>query len=192
MHSDDRIDQMIESGLRSYADPPAIPETRLAVAQVMARVTDEQPPRLRRWQWAAPVAACLVVVFALGLVWMLHAPRAPQIALVPPSPPVASVPSSSGSTSAPVQVHPRRVNRTVARAAKEQPLPKLDVFPTPEPLSPEEQALVAFAARTPRSVQQQVIAAEQHVADPINIAELTIRPLGVHDQQKSQKERETP
>jgi hypothetical protein len=45
-----------------------------------------------------------------------------------------------------------RTERTLSAAndfANRAPLPKLDVFPTPQPLTPQEQALLAFAQQAP-------------------------------------------
>lgn len=199
----DPIESRIDAALASYAEPPSMPDARVAAAQVMARLAERDAPRRRWWLWAAPAAACLLVVLALGVGRMMRAPGRPQIASAPLSPPASgpvsaavpkpvSGPMENGKISARVHRPGRRVNRPAALTAREQPLPKLDVFPTPAPLSPEEQGLVTLATKAPPKVQQQVIAAEQHIADPINIAELTIRPLDQGHQQKSRDEREKP
>jgi hypothetical protein len=62
-------------------------------------------------------------------------------------------------------------------AANSAPLPKLDVFPTPQPLSPEEQALVNFAARASKSEREALIAAQQQDDAPLRIAAIEIQPL---------------
>ena len=200
----DLIESRIDAALASYAEPPSMPDARVAAAQVMARLAERDAPRRRWWLWVAPAAACLLLlVLALGVGRMMRAPGRPQIASAPLSSPAsgpvsAAVPKSvsgpmeNGKISAPVRRPGRRVNRPTALTAREQALPKLDVFPTPAPLSPEEQGLVTLATKAPPNVQQQVIAAEQHIADAINIAELTIRPLDQGDQQKSRDEREKP
>jgi hypothetical protein len=51
-------------------------------------------------------------------------------------------------------------------------MPKLDVFPSPRPLSPEEQALVAFALRAPSEAKKAVVEDQQHWDDPIIVADL--------------------
>ena len=68
-------------------------------------------------------------------------------------------------------------------------LPKLKVFPTPRPLSPEEQALMAFTEQATPEVTKQVVEAEKHLGDPISIAELKIAPLESGGKQNSNKER---
>ena len=50
--------------------------------------------------------------------------------------------------------------------------PKLEVFPTPRPLTAEEQALVAFVRRAPPAVKKAVIEDQQHWDDPIIVADL--------------------
>ena len=195
----DLIESRIDAALASYAEPPAIPDARVAAAQVMARLGERDASRRRWWMWAAPVAACLLMVLAVGVGRMMRTVAGPQIAWNPPSPPVHEavgapehIPVEIRKMSAPGRRVWMRVNRMAALTAREQALPKLDVFPTPAPLSPQEQALVTFATKEPPEVKQQVIAAEQHIADPINIAELTIRPLDQGDQPKSREEREKP
>jgi hypothetical protein len=56
-------------------------------------------------------------------------------------------------------------------------LPKMDVFPTPRPLTAEERALVAFASQASPEMKKQVVEAERHLGDPIAIAQLKIEPL---------------
>jgi RNA binding exosome subunit len=68
-------------------------------------------------------------------------------------------------------------------------LPKLEVFPTLRPLTAEEQALVAFAEQATPEQKKQVMEAEQHLGDPIAIAELKIRPLDEGEKTDSDKER---
>ena len=63
--------------------------------------------------------------------------------------------------------------------AKAQPLPKLDVFPTPRPLTPAEQALVHFAMRTPATELKHVLESQKQIDTPLNIAAITIQPIKV-------------
>ena len=63
-------------------------------------------------------------------------------------------------------------------------LPKMEVFPTPRPLTAEEQALMVFTEKTTPEVKKQVVEAEKHLGDPIAIAELKIRPLDEEDREK--------
>jgi hypothetical protein len=60
-------------------------------------------------------------------------------------------------------------------------LPKLDVFPTPQPLTPEEQALVAFAVRAPESERKSFIEAQRQAEAPLRIAAIEIPPIDSPD-----------
>ena len=62
-------------------------------------------------------------------------------------------------------------------------LPKKEVFPTPRPLTEEEQALVAFARRAPPAVKKAVIEDQQHWDDPVIVADLRKPPVESSSQQ---------
>jgi hypothetical protein len=77
---------------------------------------------------------------------------------------------------------------TATEAVNPEPLPKLDVFPTPQPLTPQEQALVVVAAQTPEPELRALIEAEKQNGQPFPIAAAHIPPLeppdeGAHDRQ---------
>ncbi len=194
---DDRVEGLIDAALRGYAEPGEVPAARVAVARVLdrARVLDEKRGRFLRWAVEVPAATCLLV--ALVAAWVMRAHRVPEIAWVPKAPGVVSGDNNAGakahSHSMPVAARLKSCPDTKSRArvgesvplgttsgdefGAERRLPKLEVFPTPRPLTAQEQALVAFATETPPKVQLQVVEAEKHVGDPIVIAALKIRPL---------------
>jgi|SRR5579859_1341765 hypothetical protein len=210
MHEDDRteFDDRIDAALRHYADAALFSEPRVALARV--RMLAEQEPQRRSpwrvWVWAAPGCAA-VLIAAIALWTLLRVPHAAQIAWTPKAPGVTSVeananlqasgakaPNLSQRVSARLESCPdthgcEKVGRemTVASARR---LPKLEVFPTPEPLSPEEQRLLAFATQAPPDVKKQVIEAQQHLGDPIQIAALKIRPLDEDEKQTESKREE--
>jgi hypothetical protein len=65
------------------------------------------------------------------------------------------------------------------QVAEVEARPKLDVFPTPQPLTPEEQVLVA-AATDSSPVVQAALQTPQITGDaPLSIASLDIPPLAV-------------
>ncbi|MGA7525260.1 MAG: hypothetical protein WBW84_22615 [Acidobacteriaceae bacterium] len=187
----DELDRGIDAALRSYTEPPETTEPRVAFARVMEQARAERPARwIRWWMWsAAGAAACLLaVVIAIGAMW---APRTPQIAWSPKTPEVAAVPEkpagaqSARSFTAQAGALPHNRGQNIARAAppRRTPLPKLAVFPTPRPLSPEEQALVAFAQHGPPAVQRAVLEDQKHWDDPIIVAGLRNRSLESGSQQ---------
>ncbi|MGC2298489.1 MAG: hypothetical protein WA476_06775 [Acidobacteriaceae bacterium] len=207
----DRADEWIDAALRSYAEPGEIPEARVVAARVMERARAAQRQR-RFWWWVVvvPATACLLVALAVGTVGMMRRERVPEIAWVPKAPGVtvsgkdrtgAKALVSSGTFTARLKscpdTKPCRAESGSLRAksgagmdrAFGTRLPKLEVFPTPRPLTEEEQGLMAFTEQATPQVKKQVVEAEKHLGDPIAIAELKIAPLESGEKQDSNKER---
>jgi hypothetical protein len=182
MRGDKERDELITSALRSYAEPEEIPEARIALARVVERAQEMDSRRSRIWVWLVPVSACAVALLLVGLIWMMRAPRTSQIAMTPPAPAVVS---GNVVANTPVKEPRSAPHRPVMRvaAAQPEPLPKLEVFPSPSPLHPEEQALAIFARPSQAAVTQQVLAAQKHIDDPIDIADIKIGPLDIGDNQ---------
>jgi hypothetical protein len=169
--SQDHLDLLIDSALSTYAEPRAGLETRVRT-NISAHLTTR--PAHRRWLGfaiALPIAACLILL-------LLLVPRHNRIEPVhqaqnTPVPPAQSAPQTTIA----------RTTKTPARTpqprliAAHAPLPKLDVFPTPQPLSPEEQALAHFVAHTPPSEIKSLQDAQQKLDEPLNIAEIQIQPI---------------
>jgi len=167
---DDQLDSRIDAALRTYSEPPEIPDARIVALQLLERAREVQPRRRwPLWRWAIPV--CLVAL-AIAATWLLRMPRIPEVALTP-APPQTVAQAKTPAPPAPhasVAAAPGRPLHVVP--AKSQPLPKLEVFPTPTPLSPQEQALVAFAEHGPPAVQRAVLEDQKHWDDPIIVAGL--------------------
>jgi len=200
MRGDELIDERIDAALWSYAEPGELPETGVAVARVLARVESESQMRRVRWWGFALAASCLLVTLVVGS-WILRGLRVPEIAWAPSAPGVVS---ALGSDEERVGAsHPARAKSGRAqdgapgvRVASEQwgaRLPKMDVFPTPRPLTAEERGLVAFASEASPELKKQVVEAERHMGDPITIAELKIAPLAsgvVQDSKDPERDKE--
>jgi hypothetical protein len=60
---------------------------------------------------------------------------------------------------------------------KTELLPKREVFPTPQPLSPEERAFANFVARSTETERQSFIEAQKRDDAPLSIAAIEIQPL---------------
>ncbi len=176
MREDDNpIDTRIDAALRSYAEPREIPDPRTVALRLLEQAQEaESRSRWPLWRWAIP--ACLVAL-AIAAFWMLRTPRTPEVAKAPAPPRVATQVKTPAPAPryASVPAAPKRASRIVA--AKSRPLPKLDVFPTPTPLSPQEQALVAFAKYGPPAVQRAVLQDQKDWNTPDTIAGLQPHPL---------------
>lgn len=198
MPEKDQLDRMLESALSSYGDPGTDHEAELGLAErILARVSSEENPyrsaprwRSRFWVWAAlPAAACLLLTFLLlksaGPRNTQQSARLPQAAS---SSAENKVPNAANGTPAQKTLITRRHNpqpRSTSAVAKSAARPKLDVFPRPQPLSPEEQALYAFATQVPEEQRQAVLAAQKGDDAPLNIAAIRIQPLDISDTGKN-------
>lgn len=183
MRGDEERDELITSALRSYAEPEAIPEARIVLARVMERVQTMGSRRRGIWVWAMPMAACAAAFLIVSSIWMARVTRTPQIAWTPQPPPAAPAVGGKVAPERTVAVFRQTRRRAVVRRATAQSenLPKLDVFPSPKPLYPEEEALAFFAQPGQAAATQQVLSAQKHLSDPIDIADLKIRPLQIED-----------
>jgi hypothetical protein len=178
MRGDELIDERIDAALRSYAEPGEMPETRAAVARVMAQV-ELAESRKRFWMWAVgiPAVACLLMAVLVATTWWMRGSRQKEIAWVPKAPAVVRTEKREERVAVSELSHPgarKAAHQNVAPvvAAVQERLPMLDVFPTPRPLTAEEQALVAFVRRAPPAVRKAVIEDQQHWDDPIIVADL--------------------
>ena len=207
------LDARIDAALRSYLEAPEFSDPQVVLARVRMLAEQERRSRWRVWMWAVPasVAALIAVV---ALVWVAQRPTSPQIAFVPKAPGVARVASpdsqpgerkNAGPSTPVARATSAQDDRALGASVKvrrgesrrkevrdqndvvvaERRLPKLEVFPAPQPLSEQERALVAFATHAPPEATEQLIEAQKHLGDPIQIAAIEIRPLN-EDEQKSE------
>jgi hypothetical protein len=182
MRGDDGVDELIDAALRSYAEPGKMADARVAAVRILARVEFAES-RKRFWMWAVgvPAVACLLMVILVSMGWM-RGPRLGEIAQAPSAPRVVRVEKLRGRVAVPELPRPgarkaAHQNGAPAVTAVQVRLPKMDVFPTPRPLTAEERALVAFASQVSPEMKKQVVEAERHLGDPIAIAQLKIEPL---------------
>ena len=187
MREKDHLDRMLDSSLSNYGDPGA--NSGLAeriLAQVSSgRSLHRSAPRrsnhLLLWV-ALPAAACLLLT--LLLLKSSGPPAAHQSAGLSPA---AS--TNSGSKAPRVETvrapAPKAIirmqHRPSANVAESAARPKLDVFPLPQPLTAEEQALYTFATRVPEQQRQAILAAQRNDDAPLNVAAIKIQPLEMPD-----------
>jgi hypothetical protein len=188
----DEMDERFDAALRSYAEPPEMPAARMVLARVLASARLTESPRSKWWAWIIPAAGCAAAVVLAAGILLMRAPRGPQIAWTPRAPGVVS--EAAPAVHAPARSQGSHATRSAKRAAirdaqfAAERLPKLEVFPTPAPLTTEEQRLVSFTRHAPTAAQQQVLEERQHLSDPLQIAELKIQPLDTGDEQAKGKD----
>jgi hypothetical protein len=180
MPEDRELDQLIDSALSTYAEPRTGLEA--SVLANLAADTSKPEPTRRRWlPWAIalPIAACIVLMLML---YPRHDRTEPiRQAQREPALHTQATPENSIAQAAQIPEHKPRPRVVASHTTHTAPatLPKLDVFPTPRPLSSEEQALVHFVATAPASERNAALAAQQQVDEPLHIAEITIQPLAL-------------
>jgi len=182
------VERLISASLVRYGDPS--PDSDLA-RRILSQIATQPPHvathRLLRWAVVLPIAACLIAAFSFFELRLVQAPnnladRAQVVARPSNNSPV-------GLAHTPHRETPREKRPTVARngaqreiavvMAKEKahPLPKLDVFPTPQPLTPAEKALLQFASSAPVSDDKPLIEAQRQVETPVTIVAIKIQPI---------------
>jgi hypothetical protein len=182
------LERLISASVASYGDPASNAEL---ARHILARIATETPHvsthRRLRCAIVLPIAACLIVAFAFFELRVVHAPgnladRAHVVA-----PPTNDSPI--GLAQAPSHQPPRRKRPTAARTGaqrelafvkardKAHPLPKLDVFPTPQPLTPAERALLQFVSSAPNSEGKPTFEAPKQADMPVTISAIKIQPI---------------
>jgi len=160
----DKLDRLIDGALADYSD--AEPLAGLE-ARVVSRVRVAGAGRRRMFAWGLGFAVAASVVVVGILIWngqrvALKPTVASGVAHVEP-PPAVSIKGA-------IRVRP------AARSRHSRALPKLDQFPAPTPLTPEERALITLVQRHPRDAE--IFAELQKQADkPVEIERIRIAPL---------------
>jgi len=166
----DELDRLIDRALASYSDaePLAGLEER-----VLNRVRVAQAGRRRMLAWGLAVACAASVAVVGVMIWTEQRPiarKSPMDAVVGLGPRVAP-------REAPVTSSRMEKVRAVRRSEQRKPLPKLEQFPAPSPMTAEESALVAFVQRDPKEAQKVFAELNKQSNDPIEIQPIQITPL---------------
>ncbi|HET6168876.1 MAG TPA: hypothetical protein VFE01_01795 [Terracidiphilus sp.] len=188
---DHDLDLLLDSALRTYADPGA--DSGLE-QRVLARICAESTPspwhRWIPWTIALGAAACLLlIVFSAPKRTRLLSSGIAHQAFQSQTPSTSTARRERALVPIPASVAAHGTQRSVLTAhrhsatlvAKASPLPKLNIFPAPRALTPQEQALIAFATQVPQQQAEAVIEAQKQSAAPLTIAALTIQPLATPD-----------
>jgi hypothetical protein len=190
-NTDRDFDVLLDSALSMYGDPGPDSGLEDSVLSRIASVTVAQSTS-RRWvSWALSISAAASLLFALVLsgVKTMHSPAGQgtslQVSSVPPQPSQVTEHSSKPPQSSDFWRVPSMSTqgggpaaRAAFRSAKlRSPLPKLDVFPAPQPLSPEEEVLARFATQAAPAERALFLDAQRQPDTPLHIATINIPPL---------------
>jgi hypothetical protein len=191
MSERDELDRLIDSELGRYAEPRGGLEQR-----ILASVEAASPVRLaffrawRRWVIAAAITAAVVLSIAIPRLMYQetstttahvaipeHAPAA-RAKVITPEPEVQLHPVPKVANTTPHVARASRSNRIAETTTR----PKLDRFPAPQPLSPQEQALVAIATAPSASARETLIASQHQLDAPLHISAIDIPPITAPDE----------
>jgi hypothetical protein len=192
MREKDDLDLLIDSALATYADPGPDSGLEDRVLVTLAAVRTDTVRERRRWRmrWL-PWAVAIPIAAGLLFLWLSPRRDKPLPASVPQearsAPPKAIAPHANSSREVRPAIPRRHVIRSAQPASPVQTaqaalLPKLDVFPTPQPLTAEERALVEVVTQTPLPAREALVEAQSQDTVPIRIAEIRIPPLEPPDQ----------
>jgi RNA polymerase sigma-70 factor (ECF subfamily) len=164
------FDAIPDEGIASYCD--AEPLVGMD-ERILSRIRTAQTPRLGFKRWC--VGFGLAGLTFAGLIWV-RTPHDHRISVaVPMLEKAAAVPS----------VEPLRVTRVSKPRHKRElnVLPKLGVFPTPVPPTPQERLLAAMISRDPVKTVQTLSILQNKAAEPVEISLIDIPPLSSSDDQ---------
>lgn len=184
--SDRIFDQQIDSALATYAAPRPGLEQRM-----LARISGETAKVSSRRRWV--LLAIGLPVTASLLLLAYFAPRVSQQHRQIAGTPAASLPDRVTSTPKAL-APPHPVSRVQVRSVKRRPdrprlnvakRPKLDTFPTPQPLSDAERAVTQFASEASEAQRKALVEPQQDLAEPIQITAIHIPPLPSPEEDKN-------
>lgn len=169
----DELERLIDEGLQRYVAA----EPRLGMENHVLAALEEQrqhrPGWRRPWLVAVPTAAVLAIVIGLSLQQKTQPqqPAAQRASSAPAVPSLGQVPPQVAVRAPERPARPRAAVQGSVRA------PRLEKFPAPEPLSPQEVQLARLAQN--RAAVQTVALREAGPTQDIVLSWITIDPIEI-------------
>lgn len=192
------MDEEIEHALACYLDEPRTGLEQRVMASVAAA------PSVRRWWQSRAIFAAASLIVALGVVGLLMtssrktvpAPQTSTATLHETAAPLAPVHGDESHAITALSKSPARHTTQVAATYRaphtrkaapesEEPLPKLTVFPAPEPMTAQDRALVELATNDPQLALHAFHETKLVVIHPLKIKPLQIAPLSTMPPQQN-------
>ena len=185
----DQLDRLIDSELARYAEPRAGLEQR-----ILARVSVEAPARsslFRGWRyWALAGAVAAVIVLLISIPRFTH--HKPTVTMAHANNNANHAPAVSVKNTIPEVPgqlrHQTQATRRKQHAARTPPgkeqfdnphYPKLDVFPSAQPLSAEERTMADFAAHATPTGREALLVHDETKYAPLEISSIEISPINM-------------
>ncbi len=187
----DDLDSLLDVALAKYAEV----EPREGLEQrILAGIHAEQArsPRHAWWRWG--LVAATLALLVLGFSWRYGSPSRsittsqPKPSTQIPPTPIQQVASATMAPHAPHQHRtPRRVGHRIESESVVAASPKLEQFPSPQPLSAEEIALAQYVKNFPKEAQVVAQAQEEFALETqkvMNDATSELRPFSSTQQER--------
>jgi len=184
----DELERLIDSELASYAEPRAGLEQR-----VLARLEADGAWGSRiflGWhRWALAGAIAMAIALIIGLPRFTH-----RVTVNTAGESITNQQRIASAKDAAPDVHVRtrhlpRIAKSMRSARQiasgsamrsENPQrPKLDIFPAPQPLSPQEQFLAELATHLPKAERERLLSGYNSQNAPLEISSIKISPITV-------------
>lgn len=149
LENNDGFDRALDASLAKYA--AVEPRTGLE-ERILANLRTAETLKPRAWRWRFVAAAAAIIVIAFAIVWRAENPAPPELVIHRPNA-ISASPDSGKQV-----VHrdpgiPRRPRKQNQNRVITTANPKLDQFPSPNPLSAEEIALTEYVRNFPKEAQ---------------------------------------
>jgi hypothetical protein len=146
----DEIDGMLDAALAKYvAEPRAQLEERILAN---LRTADARVTPRAGWTWSFIGAVAAVILVAATVAWRLTRPTPPRIVNHPSGMQQTPVPDRAAVQQRPTtrqQKHPHKLVQHRRQNVAVATNPKLEVFPSPLPLSEQEKLLAIYVSEYP-------------------------------------------
>lgn len=145
---DDELDRLLDAALNQYG---AVQPREGLESRILARLRSQsaEPARRAWWRWFTAAATVAALAVIISMASRPHAKPQPSVAQHPsvrlPAPNLAAP-----SEPRPAMQRPKRRWHAARDTQVAQALPKLDQFPSPQPLSEQEKLLARYVAVYPK------------------------------------------
>lgn len=189
MPDPEEFDRLLETALSTYATPA--PEFEKRVLRSISSA-GPAPAVRRRWTlWAVALPAAVCLLMAIILARHSRQPHAPEAQLAQTAPAVPREMHHERAQAGRATVahnHALKLSAASASPALAAALPKRDEFPTPQPLTPSEQAFLRCVSAAPEKDRRALIEAQAQQGAPLEISAIRIKPFTVPGQTGNQGE----
>jgi hypothetical protein len=144
----DELDQLLDAALNQYG---AVQPREGLEGRILARLRSQsaEPARHAWWRWFTAAATVAALAVIISMASRPHTKAEPSVSQRPS---ITLAPPNLAATSDTAMQAPKRKWHAAPKTRVVQVLPKLDQFPSPQPLSEQEKLLARYVAVYPKQV----------------------------------------